>query len=123
MADDRIDTRFPRLRFPRRDSLLRSILLHLLHHTGTVCVRTFSSFYSPLRFHPYSGHFSDSVATLDIARLLYQPQRLRGNSPTHPRWSAFRGHVISTDCMQLSKPSPPASTTLSKVLWFSDTTQ
>ena len=29
----------------------------------------------------FSGHFSDSVATLDIARLLYQPERLRG---THP---------------------------------------
>ena len=40
MADDRIDTRFSRLRFLRPDNQLRNILPRPLRRRGTVCVRT-----------------------------------------------------------------------------------
>ena len=48
MPDGRIDTRFPRLRFPRHDMHPRSTLLHLLHRKGMVCARTFASWDSSL---------------------------------------------------------------------------
>jgi hypothetical protein len=44
----RIDTRFPRLRFPRLDTLLRSTRLHPAQRTGMVCVRTFVFLDPPL---------------------------------------------------------------------------
>jgi len=40
--DGRIDTRFPRLYFPRPGKLLRSILLRWVHCKDTVYARTFS---------------------------------------------------------------------------------
>lgn len=51
--DGRIDTRFPRLHFPRLGKLLHSILLRWVHCKDTVCARTFSSLDSPLQFHPF----------------------------------------------------------------------
>lgn len=58
MPDGRIDTRFPRLRFPRHDTRLRSTVLHLVHRTGMVCARTFSSLDSPRQFRFFrSIHF------------------------------------------------------------------
>jgi FixJ family two-component response regulator len=47
--DGRIDTRFPRLHFPRHDTILRSILLPWVHRKDTVCACTFSCFDLPLR--------------------------------------------------------------------------
>lgn len=61
--------RSPRLRFPPHDRPLRSILVRLLHHTGTVCERTFWFLDLPFRFHPHPDRFYDSWsnAILDVA--------------------------------------------------------
>jgi hypothetical protein len=51
--DGRIDTRFPRLHFPRHGKFRRSILLRSVHRKDTVYARTFSFLDSPLQFRPF----------------------------------------------------------------------
>ena len=51
--DGRIDMQSLRLRFLRRDTLVRSILPHLLQCKDTGCVRNFSSLGSPLQLRPF----------------------------------------------------------------------
>ena len=46
---DRIDKRFPRLRFPHHDTIPRSTLLQRAQRKSKVCVRTFFALDSPLR--------------------------------------------------------------------------
>jgi hypothetical protein len=77
MPDGRIDTRFQRLRSPRHDKLLRSILFHLLRHKDMVCARTFSSFDSPLQFRPFALRPSRPISK---TRLLTQ-RRFAGGNP------------------------------------------
>jgi hypothetical protein len=58
---------------------------------------------------------------MDLARLLFNRNDSEGTYS--PRWSVSKGYIISTDCMPISKPRFVVSTRLSKVLWFSSTTQ
>jgi hypothetical protein len=121
-ADGRIGTRFPRLRFPRHDRLLRSILLLLEHRTGMGCARTFWSLDSPLTIPSFPGPFSDHNSAADL-RWLAVPTRVTLRELIHSRWSVFGGYVISTECMQISKSRSAPGARLSEVLRCSSTTQ
>ncbi len=67
MPGGRIDTRSPHPRFRRRDKILRSILLPLVHRTSTVCARTFGSFDLPLSFLPLQVSSMPKHLVLDVA--------------------------------------------------------
>ena len=107
MRDGRIDTRFPRLRFPHHDRLLRSILLHPAHRTGTVCARISWSFDSPFRFRPF--RVSSSIPALRFSTCPVRSTNLSKFDGTHFMWSVFSAHVISTNCIRISKPNSPVA--------------
>src|ERR1700730_14328040 len=95
MQDGRIDTRFPRLRFPRHDMHPRSTLLHLLHRKGMVCARTFASLDSSLEI------LSFQLTPSPIAKATRFPNVAAFTAPTG---MSTRGvSVILGDCMRFSK--------------------
>ena len=105
---DRIDTRFPCLRFPRRDTLLRSTPLHREQRKGMVCVRTFFFWDSPLQpsfDSPLLSSFRllrslEVLPILDVATSQHRREGVEGNSLQR---ASYRNYVFSVNCMQASK--------------------
>jgi hypothetical protein len=117
MPDGRIDTRFPRLRFPRPDMHPRSTLLHLLHRKGMVCARTFASLDSSLEI------LSLQLTPSPIAKAMRFRHVTAFTAPTRMSsrgvslgCTAFDGNVILGDCMRFSKRRACRGTRLSNAL-------
>jgi len=104
MPDGCIDTRSPRLRFPRHDRPLRSILLRLVRHKGTVCAHTSWSFDSP--FSLPSFLITSPIPT--AIRFLAEPcavSRLELVETHSLQAAGSRCCVIPTDAFR--SPNPP----------------
>lgn len=107
---DRIDTRFPRRRFPLRDTIPRSTLLHLVQRKNTECVRTFFSLDLPLRpssDSPLLSSFASSdhlkCCSRDVVPSLHLSEEdLRGSTPMGEfRQLRHPGHVHAA--LQISR--------------------
>src|SRR5258708_9041051 len=112
MPDGRIDTRFPRLRFRRHDTHLRSTLLHCVHRKGMGCARTFSSFDSPLQFRPFSHPLLRSLQHYDSGRAPFAvPTRVSLRELTH----STRQSSPATSSRLIACRSPNLASPLARV--------
>ena len=117
MPDGRIDTPFPRLRFPRHDMHPRNTVLHLLHRKDIVGARTFASLDSSLEI------LSFQLTPSPIAKAMRFPNVAAFTAPTRMSTRgvslscmALDGHVILGDCMRFSKRRACRGTRLSNAL-------
>src|SRR6266478_1399073 len=108
MPCGRIDKRFPRRHFPRRDTSLSSTRFPWVHRTDKVCARTFWSLDLPLRFLPFQCRLTSRPTTENqcefwcSAACCSISNECEGGSPSL-QVAQCGGYVIWANCMLVSK--------------------